>query len=338
MSAGPAGRRRKPPPRSADLRAARLVDLLLRLHRGGTATAPELAEDMKVAVRTIYRDLSDLQVAGFPIWTGTGPGAGARLVDGWLSRMEGLTPDEATAVMLRATPVTAGQLGLATAAVSARSRGKGAPPDVKERAEALAERCLLDAPGWFQRPDDVPHLAALSCAVWDGYRVEVGYGRGDSEVTHLVDPLGLVLRSGRWYAVAAVDGVPRSYRVNRITRVAPGDVPVRRPDGFVLSEWWTDSPAQLDGAVSPPGLTLRLSTRALGRLHEVVEPVMAQHAIDGASPPDDEGWFTVTLASDGTEVAPERLLALGDGVEVVAPPALRATVATLAQALLARHT
>lgn len=316
---------------------ARLVALLLRLNRGGTATASELATDMKVAVRTIYRDLADLQVAGFPIWTATGAGAGSQLVDGWLSRMEGLTQDEATALMLRATPVTAGQLGLATAAAGARTKGKGVAPEVKERAEAVAQRCLLDAPGWFQRPDDVPHLAALSCAVWDGYRVEVGYGRGEGEVTHLVDPLGLVLRAGRWYAVAAVDGVPRSYRVNRVTRVRPCEEPVAHPDGFVLSEWWTDSPAQVDGAVSPPGITLRLSTRALGQLYEVVEPVTAQHAIDGAGPPDDEGWFTVTLASDGTDIAPERLLALGDGIEVVAPPTLRATIATLAQAVATRH-
>ncbi len=241
MSTGSGLPRRRTPPRSTDLRASRQVDILLRLHTG-EATASSLADDMKVAVRTLYRDLADLQAAGFPLWTGKGPGGGTRLAQGWIERFHQMSRDEATALLLQVTPNTAGHLGL-SAVTTTRKRAE-APPEAEHRAAVLAERCLLDFSGWFTRAEEAPALPVLSCAVWDGRRVAVDDGRGEVEV---VDPLGLVIRTGHWFAVAAVAGTLRSYRVRRILTAELRDEAVQRPEGFVLADWWTDSTAQMDG-------------------------------------------------------------------------------------------
>jgi len=42
-----------------------------------------------------------------------------------------------------------------------------------------------------------------------------------------------------------------------------------------------------------------------------------------ASPPEPDGWLTLELAFESLEAARNRLLALGGGVEVVKPLALR---------------
>ena len=72
-----------------------------RVERGRT-TAAALAIELEVSERTIYRDVRELQAAGVPVWTETGPGGGIELLDTWTSRLEALTGDEAARSCLRA--------------------------------------------------------------------------------------------------------------------------------------------------------------------------------------------------------------------------------------------
>ena len=49
------------------MRSGRQIALLLTLQNRGGATAPELAGDLGVSVRTIYRDIEQLAEAGVPV-------------------------------------------------------------------------------------------------------------------------------------------------------------------------------------------------------------------------------------------------------------------------------
>ncbi|MBA2454360.1 MAG: HTH domain-containing protein, partial [Chloroflexia bacterium] len=65
------------------MRASRLVSILLILQARGIVTAAELAEELEVSVRTIYRDLADLGAAGVPVYGERGEGGGYQLLDGY---------------------------------------------------------------------------------------------------------------------------------------------------------------------------------------------------------------------------------------------------------------
>src|SRR5438874_287189 len=194
------------------MRASRLVALLLELQAHQQVTAAELAEWLEVSVRTIYRDIGALQAAGVPLWTEPGPGGGIRLLDGWTGRLDGIAIDEAGALFLAGAVARADVLATL-------------PRELTARAGRIRERFHVDAPDWFTRQDDVPQLAAVADAVWTERRVDLRYGRSDRRV----DPLGLVLKGGRWYLVAAHRGQPRTYRVSRIERAAVRDEPGTRP-------------------------------------------------------------------------------------------------------------
>ena len=199
------------------MRAARLVQLLLLLQVHGKLTASQLAERLEVSVRTIYRDLEALSAAGVPVFTEAGPGGGCMLVDGYRTRLTGLTADEAEALALAGLPGAAADLGLGTVLAAAQLKVDAAlPPELRRRAVRVRERFHLDAPGWFHGSDDVPHLATLALGVWDERRVEIDYAKAHEVVQRTVDPLGLVLKAGRWYMVAAVEDRIRTYRVSRV--------------------------------------------------------------------------------------------------------------------------
>jgi predicted DNA-binding transcriptional regulator YafY len=320
------------------MKSSRLVALLLRLQSTGAATAAELAEALEVSVRTVYRDVAALQAAGVPLWTEPGRNGGIRLVEGWRTRLDGLTGDEAAALFLAGVPTAVGELGLSTVLVAAQEKVLATlPAELRGRAARIRERFHVDAPGWFQRDEPVPHLGAVAAAVWNGRPLAIHYRTRSRAVERRVAPLGIVLKGGTWYLVAAVGDDVRTYRLGRIVAARPVEGAVRRPADFDLATWWASSSREFGARFRVVPCRLRLSPWALRKLPHVVDPQTAHDAIEGAGPPDGDGWREVVVGSESVEVAADELSALGAGVEVIAPPELRRRLHDIGAALAARN-
>jgi len=324
------------------MRASRLLSVLLLLQNRGRMTARELAEELEVSVRTVYRDVEALGAAGVPVYADRGPSGGYRLLDGYRTRLTGMTVEEAEALFLAGMPGPAAELGLGAVLAAAELKLRAAlPGGLGERAGWLRERFHLDPAGWFQAPDDTPHLVAAAEAVWRQRRIRLRYRRWKPprEVTRVLDPLGVVLKAGRWYLVASADDRLRTYRVGQVLAIEALEETFERPDGFDLAGYWQGWARRFEADVHRGEATVRLSPRAMELLPSLFGTTVSRAARSSAGPPDSDGWVRAVIPVEHPNVAVGDLLRLGADVEVLGPAELRdrlaATVATLADRYLA---
>jgi predicted DNA-binding transcriptional regulator YafY len=319
------------------MRASRLVQLLLLLQARGRVTAAVLADELEVSERTIHRDVDALSAAGVPIYAERGPHGGIQLVDGYRTRLTGLTGDEAEALFLGGLPGPAAELGLGTVVAAARLKVLASlPTELRARASRLVERFHLDAAGWFQAGETVPHLAPMAEAVWEARRMRIRYRRGDAAVERTIEPLGLVLKGGIWYVVAVTDGDIRTYRARRIIEATPTGETFERPADFDLAAHWTDSIAAYERSTPRVSITVRIDPRSLGVLADLVGERALRRA-ERLDEPDADGWYRLRLDVDWPDEVPGRLLAVGGALEILDPPEIRDRAIELARGAIERH-
>jgi predicted DNA-binding transcriptional regulator YafY len=306
------------------VKASRLISLLLLLQTRGGMTAQDLADQLEVSVRTVYRDVESLQFAGVPVYSDRGPLGGYRLVDGYRTRLTGLTSDEADALFLAGIPGPAAELGLGSVVAAAELKVLAAlPPEMSSRVASLRERFHLDAPGWFHGQESTPFLSAVAAAVWEDRRLLIHYMRWKGETTRTIDPLGLILKSGMWYLVAGAANQVRIYRVSRILSLVALDENFVRDPSFDLPSFWAQGAEDFEKAIFQVEAVLRLSAKGLAELGLRVSEPAARAALESAEEPDEDGWRRVRLPIVSIEDARLKLLQLGAEAIVEDPVVLR---------------
>ncbi|MFG2292248.1 helix-turn-helix transcriptional regulator [Streptomyces sp. NPDC048603] len=329
------------------MRADRLLTLLLLLQNRGRLTARELAAELEVSVRTVHRDVEALGAAGIPVCADRGPAGGYRLLDGYRTRLTGLTGTEADSLLFAGAPGPAADLGLGADLATARLKLEAAlPTALAGRVRRVQDRFHLDAPAWFRDADPVPHLARIAQAVWDQRVIRADYRRWRGEVRRELRPLGLVLKGGIWYLVAQPNAAPdadadaapdpRTYRVSRFRTVDLGSEPFDRPPEFDLAAYWQESARRMEAACRHQTARLRLSPRAV-RLLPMQFGSAGARALAGAGEPDADGRVEVELEVEPDAVAVGDLLRLGPHAEVLSPPHLRAALREAVAALSALY-
>jgi len=82
------------------VRADRLISLLLLLQNDGPTTVASLAGRLEVSKRTVLRDVDALSGLGIPVYSDRGRAGGIRLMPGYATHLNALSPLEAEAMAL----------------------------------------------------------------------------------------------------------------------------------------------------------------------------------------------------------------------------------------------
>jgi len=319
------------------MKSERLLTALLLLQAKGRMSARELAHELEVSERTIYRDLDALSAAGIPVYAERGAHGGIRLSDGYRAALTQLGEEEVRALFVSASDPLA-DLGMGGSLRRTLAKLAGALPESKRKtAERARGRIHVDPRRWRHPEQPREHLAVLQRSLWDDRRVSLQYrDQVGKETTRVIEPLGLVSKAGVWYLVARSGEDMRTFRAERIIAATETVERFARPPDFDLERYWNAWTAEFEQRpLVRYVVTLRIPVRSDVRPASADADLLERLSYLEAKL--DREARTARIAFSGIESALANVMMLGPEVEVLEPPELREQVVRAAGELLARY-
>ncbi|WP_416874959.1 helix-turn-helix transcriptional regulator [Kitasatospora sp. SC0581] len=216
---------------------SRVLALLELLQDRPGLTGADLAARLDVDERTVRRYVARLTELGIPVEADRGRYGGYRLRPGYRLPPLMLTPDEAASVVLgllagRSSGLSVGEEATGTALAKIQ---RVLPQPLRERVAAVEQTLGLTATPAAGPGPAAAALFTLAEAARRRRRVRLAYrDREDRPSERDFDPYGLVFHSGRWYTTGLDhrSGEPRTFRLDRITRVEQGEAGFEPPEDY----------------------------------------------------------------------------------------------------------
>jgi predicted DNA-binding transcriptional regulator YafY len=306
----------------------RITAIFIQLQSRRVVSGPALAERFGVSLRTIYRDLRTLELAGVPLFGEAG--VGYSLAEGYRLPPVMFTREEATA-LLTAEKLAARLTDAPTARLSGAAMDKLRAvlrhPD-RDHLDTLSPAIQVLGPA--RGAPDAPDLyQQLVTAVTSRRVLRLHYQAADAEAPTIrdVEPIGLFL-SRHWHVVAycRLRQAFREFRLDRIRELGfGGETFAPRPE--TLQHYWADQarrrPRERVVLRFQPAATYAEATR---RLHDTKRQYGWAH-----DTPLPDGRLEMTLFLGSLPYLAAWLLPYAGAIEVVEPPALLEHLRELAQ-------
>lgn len=296
----------------------RLFQIVYLLLEKGTITAPALAEQLEVSVRTIYRDIDALSAAGVPVYATQGKNGGVSLLPNYSFDKALLSDEEQNQILyavqsLRAVdqPVDAllGKLGGL----------------FQKQNTSWIE---VDFSRWGMGYSDSMKFERLKTALTGRRALMIVYCSTSGETSRrVILPVKLIFKDRAWYLQAFCRRQEdfRLFKINRIVEMT------------VLEERFSELPDEIPPLEQPlsamPALQavrLLFSPAVAFRVYDEFERSMIERQADSsllvsAQMPQDS-WVVSYLLSFGTELT------------ILEPERLRNDLAEHAKAIWQQHT
>jgi predicted DNA-binding transcriptional regulator YafY len=216
-------------------KADNMLSILWMLRSGKRMTAKQLAEELEIHVRTVYRCIDSLCASGVPIVADSGPNGGYSILSRFIDSPLVFDAEE--------------QKGLIHASIFARESGYPYSDALARAVDKLKRYANENQLDQIERhsgglsviypPTDgayQAYLQVLEEAAGQGRTLEMEYdrGKGESSPPRLFDPYGIVYWKGNWYTVGhcGYREEMRNFRVDRIRRLRETEGRFERPTGF----------------------------------------------------------------------------------------------------------
>ena len=295
----------------------RLFQMVYLLLERGTMTAPELSRALEVSVRTVYRDIDALSLAGVPVYTTQGKNGGVSLLPNY-SFDKALLSDEEQNQILYAIQ----SLRAVEQPVDALLNKLGALFQ-KQNANWIT----VDFSRWGMGSTDSVKFERLKTALTSRRAIDIVYCSTSGETNRrVILPVKLIFKDKAWYlhAYCRMQEDYRLFKVNRIVEMTVLDecFPAL-PDDIPPLEQSLDTMPAMQPA------ELLFSPSIAYRVYDEFERSTIEQQLDGSlrvsvQMPQDS-WVVSYLLSFGTELT------------ILEPERLREQLATRAKAIWQQH-
>lgn len=273
------------------MQESRLFKLVYYLLDKGQATAPELAKEFEVSVRTIYRDVDALSGAGIPIYAEAGRNGGIRLMNDFVLERAVLSEEEKQEILLALQSINTAQ----------NQSGSQTLQKLSAIFQQGSENWLeVDFSRWGQEEGDNEKFELLKSAIIHSRNVKINYANSYGGLgERIVQPYKLIYKVKAWY-LSAFCTEKEQWRLFKLNRIL---------DIGILDESFLHREIPKQAEVSEEKynrITLRFPREMAYRVYDEFDKDQIQTQANGdliasARMPED-GWLTGFLLSFGTQV------------------------------------
>lgn len=219
-------------------RIDRLFSILTLLQSRKYVPAEKIAEQFRISVRTVYRDVKALCESGIPVsFEAT---KGYFIVQGYFLAPVAFTSEEANALLLMETMAQ----GFTDKSISAHytaalNKVKSVlRHSEKEKLEVLNENIKLQIPARIV--PDFGHLAVIQQAITQKHMLVIEYTNGKEESSRReIEPIGLIFYAFSWHLIAWCHKRQdyRDFKVSRIKTTRNTGEPFIRKTHMPLNDY-----------------------------------------------------------------------------------------------------
>jgi len=317
------------------MRADRLISIVMLLQTYERMTAKELAGELEVSQRTIYRDITALNIAGVPVYTERGPGGGIALVESYRTTLTGISEDEARALFMLSIPQALVELGVGQKLKIALLKLSAAlTPGRRDVVTQTQQRIYLDPTEWSSTEQPSIHLGEIHQALWQDRMLRIVYeGSFNTHIQIVTAPHGLVSKLNLWYLMGVTEGYLRVVRVKDIFEVVILEEEFQRDENFNLVNAWMEWCREYEGRRPIFSVKVKVSPELIHQLSMYLGE-SGRYQIFETDSHVESDWTVATIYYENFFRARESILSMGKAVEVLEPEALKLSVIDFARQIV----
>jgi predicted DNA-binding transcriptional regulator YafY len=282
----------------------RLFEIVYILLDKKTITARELSEHFEVSVRTIYRDIDTLSIAGIPIYTNKGKGGGISLIEDFVLNKSVLSEKEQNEILMSLQSLNA-------------MKFIDVGPVLKRLSTIFNKESTnwidVDFSQWGSDDSEKEKFNIIKTAIISTKMVSFDYFSSYGEKTlRTVEPLKLVFKGQGWYlyGFCRLKGEFRIFKITRIKNLGLLNETFKRE--IPIDIWGEGNKSYKNKMVT---LILKIDKRMAYRLYDEFDQENIVKNSDGS--------FTATTTFPDGDWIYGYVMSYGEYAEVLEPKDIR---------------
>lgn len=177
----------------------RLISIIMILLKKERIGAQELADMFEVSLRTIYRDIDAINMAGIPIRSISGVGGGFEIMQNYKIEKNVFSTADLSAILMGLTSLS--DIVRDNELINALAKVKSfIPADRAKDIELRANQIRIDLSAWIGNRNIQLHLEMIKTALQESRLLSFEYiAHHGNKTTRTVEPYQLVLKNSHWY-------------------------------------------------------------------------------------------------------------------------------------------
>lgn len=290
----------------------RLMGIALVLLDKERVSAQELADMFEVSLRTIYRDIDAIDLAGIPIRSTPGVGGGFEIMPNYKIDKKVFSTDDLVAILTGLSSLS--NMIHGDELINAIAKVKSfIPGERSKEIEFKVNQICIDLSQWMTNVNIQPNLEIIKVALQESKLLSFEYiAHHGNKTTRTIEPYQLVLKGSHWYLYGYC--CKRSdFRLFRLSRMSNLKIQV---ENFTLRNYQKPELEFSD-------ILATMQTEIKIRIHKSIMDRVLDYCTYEKFSLDDNEHYIVSFPFVENEYNYDILLSFGNKCECLAPSHVR---------------